>query len=91
MEFIARILGGIDDWFSRPLFEIGNVEINLSRLAVALLIVTAAWWLSSRLERAVRGLSAGGKKTRMLVNSALKPEAPRPFTVAVGGQRLPVM
>jgi small-conductance mechanosensitive channel len=70
MELIARILDGFDDWISRPLFEIGNVEINLSRLAVALLIISAAWWLSSRLERAVRGLSARGKKTRMSSSAA---------------------
>jgi small-conductance mechanosensitive channel len=70
MEFIARILGGIDEWFYRPLFEIGNVEVNLSRLAVVLLIVSAAWWLSSRLERAVRGLSSRGKRTRMSSSAA---------------------
>ena len=70
MELIARIFEGIDDWFSRPLFEIGSVEVTLSRLVIALLIVTAAWWLSSRLERAVRGLSARGKKTRMSSTAA---------------------
>ena len=70
MELIARIFEGIDDWFSRPLFEIGSVEITLSRLVVALLIVSAAWWLSSRLERAVRGLSARGNKTRMSSTAA---------------------
>jgi small-conductance mechanosensitive channel len=70
MELMARILEGIADWFSRPLFMIGTVEINLSRLAIALLIVIAAWWLSSRLERAVRGLSAHGKVTRMSSTAA---------------------
>src|SRR5262245_11350303 len=70
MEHITRLFSGLDEWFSRPLFQIGSVEISLSRLAVALLIIGAAWWLSSRLERAVRGLSARGKRTRMSTTAA---------------------
>jgi len=65
MELIARMIRGLEEWFSTPLFQVGSVEVSPTRLAVALLIVGAAWWLSSRLERAVRQLSARGKVTRM--------------------------
>jgi hypothetical protein len=39
-------------WFSQPLFHVGDVEIGLSRITIALLIVAVTWVLSSRFERA---------------------------------------
>jgi len=65
VDSIDRILEQFNRWFSQPLFHVGDVEVGLSRIAIALLIVALTWVMSSRFERAVRRLAAQGKVTRM--------------------------
>ena len=65
MDSIERILEQFNRWFSQPLFHVGDVEVGLSRIAIALLIVALTWVLSSRFEGAVRRLATQGKVTRM--------------------------
>lgn len=70
MNEIERFLEKLGVWFSRPLFHIGDVAVSLSNIAIALLIVSLAWWLSSRFELAVRRLSERGNVTRMSSSAA---------------------
>jgi small-conductance mechanosensitive channel len=67
---IERFIKEFGRWFSQPLFHVGDVEIGLSRITIALLIVAVTWVLSSRFERAVRRLAAQGKVTRMSGSAA---------------------
>jgi len=65
VDSIERIVEQFSRWFSQPLFHVGDVEVGLSRIMIALLIVALTWVMSSRFERAVRRLAAQGKVTRM--------------------------
>lgn len=70
MDSIQRILEQFNGWFSQPLFHVGDVEVGLSRITIALLIVALTWVLSSRFEGAVRRLATQGKVTRMTGSGA---------------------
>jgi len=67
---IERILEQFSRWFSQPLFHVGDVEVSLSKITLALLIIALTWVLSSRFERAVRRLAEQGKVTRMSSSGA---------------------
>jgi small-conductance mechanosensitive channel len=82
---IERILQELNRWFSQPLFQVGDVEVGLSRITIALLIVALTWALSSRFERTVRRLAAQGKVTRMSSSGAYAlGRVIRYFSVVVG-------
>src|SRR4029453_17757377 len=70
VDSIERILEQFNRWFSQPLFHVGDVEVGLTRITIALLIVALTWALSSRFEGTVRRLAAQGKVTRMSSSGA---------------------
>lgn len=54
---IQSIMKAIISWTSHPLISFGDIEITMARIVGLLVILFAAWWGASALERALRQLA----------------------------------
>jgi small-conductance mechanosensitive channel len=68
MTNLEAILKSIFSWISHPLISIGEIEITVARIFGLLLIIIAAWWGSSALEKALRQLAL--RNTRLSAASS---------------------
>jgi len=59
---MSSLLQSISIWISYPLISLGNVEITLARIFWLLLIIIAAWWGSSALEKGLCRLALRNSK-----------------------------
>ena len=48
MTSIEHVLKEFSHWVSQPLFHVGDVEVSLSRITLALLIVALIWTAPNR-------------------------------------------
>lgn len=56
-EVIEPILKSVNTWINYPLIALGSIEITLSLVFALLVIIVAAWWGASALERGLRVLA----------------------------------
>jgi len=58
----STLLQSISTWVTYPLINLGTIEITLARIFWLLLIIIAAWWGSSVLEKSLRRLALRNSK-----------------------------